>query len=657
MDDGDQQSGAGVSRRALLSAVAATGAAAGVAEAISGDGQLGDLFGGTMALQQAYKFAEGPDGAVWIGPDSAKANVNAASGNVYIASDTQVEYHGDSGSWVKMGVGSSTEPVPSVHTEDARSSEGWLKEADNTISNGTQVENLSFTAKNVWRNVLPRPDAPNTLDVHETQFNADLFGSGTNYFQRYTIASGISTSIAAGELTLSSSSAGAEELITIHGQPAVPHFATFLRIESFSASPGGTTKSNPKLVFAKDAGNRMETRIDVPNDSIDIFGELNNGGGTEQTQTTGLPSRPFDLLVLFIANDQHVLTREDGGDWVHQGSRGTGVDYFDKSTLDAWDVGFGVTADSGASVTVSEFRVMHTLQYGVRDITVATFRDGTPFIRDGWVYVTATCGGSGLGEGQQVVLRINTTSYEVELTGVLFSESRSGKAYNDTAGQLMYDEERDTWFWFASGWGTTQNGPDGNAHSYVGSTKVDPLHGVHIIETDDMNLPNTGNGANVYDPFVVYDESAGAWRCIHNYSNLDVMAVSETTDESFTSGWSTVDKYTSNGGTEGGKITKVDGEYVSLYKDSSVTNDMVSADYPSLSTNRQGIDLDVNPLGNTAHPMIVPVQRGDMTRYLLLAFDQSKVFGLGSRSRGAMWVFESDQTADGYEFPTKTAYR
>lgn len=99
------------SRRAVL-AVSATGGASAIASALTGN-ENGNLYGGKMALNEAYNVAEN----LWIGPDSAKSNVDAKSGRVYMASDTQVEYYGDSGSWTKLGVGSSSEPVPSVYTE------------------------------------------------------------------------------------------------------------------------------------------------------------------------------------------------------------------------------------------------------------------------------------------------------------------------------------------------------------------------------------------------------------------------------------------------------------------------------------------------------------------------------------------------------------
>lgn len=101
-----------VPRRAVL-AGAAGAAGVGLASGLGSDEADGTIYGGIMALNEAYNVS----GDLWIGPDSAKGNVAAESGRVYMASDTQVEYYGDGGGWVKMGVGSPSEPVPAVTTE------------------------------------------------------------------------------------------------------------------------------------------------------------------------------------------------------------------------------------------------------------------------------------------------------------------------------------------------------------------------------------------------------------------------------------------------------------------------------------------------------------------------------------------------------------
>ena len=97
-----------LTRRALL---AAAGTTALTGSAIASDG---DLTGGNMPLQQAYNVA----GDLYIGPDSAKSNVQPDAGRVYVASDTDVEYYGDGSAWTKQGVGSSQESVPSVNTDE-----------------------------------------------------------------------------------------------------------------------------------------------------------------------------------------------------------------------------------------------------------------------------------------------------------------------------------------------------------------------------------------------------------------------------------------------------------------------------------------------------------------------------------------------------------
>lgn len=101
-------------RRSVLASIAAA-AGTGSALALGGSNNGKSLSGGTMALSEAFNVS----GDLWIGPDSARSNVDANSGRVYLASDTQVQYYGDNGSWTKMGIGSSQEPVPSINTESA----------------------------------------------------------------------------------------------------------------------------------------------------------------------------------------------------------------------------------------------------------------------------------------------------------------------------------------------------------------------------------------------------------------------------------------------------------------------------------------------------------------------------------------------------------
>jgi len=96
---------------ALLGAMSGGAAAAG----LTNDNGQGNLMGGTMSLNEPYNVA----GSLWIGPDSARSQVQAKSGRVYIGAsgDGYTWYNGDNGSWTTKGLGDSANPVPSVNTD------------------------------------------------------------------------------------------------------------------------------------------------------------------------------------------------------------------------------------------------------------------------------------------------------------------------------------------------------------------------------------------------------------------------------------------------------------------------------------------------------------------------------------------------------------
>jgi len=101
----------------ILSAMGVSASA--MAAAGASDDENGSLAGGTMALEEATKVA----GDLWIGPDSAKSDVSAEAGRVYMASDTSVDYYGDNDSWTKRDVGSESEPVPNTYSESISTEE------------------------------------------------------------------------------------------------------------------------------------------------------------------------------------------------------------------------------------------------------------------------------------------------------------------------------------------------------------------------------------------------------------------------------------------------------------------------------------------------------------------------------------------------------
>lgn len=112
-----------LSRRAFLAAAGGT-AAIGAALAQSSNEQQGNIAVGDMALDEAYNVA----GDLWIGPASARGDVEAQAGRVYLASDTDEEFYGDGGNWTGRGF-----KGPSVRAEELHNANVHVLDADASL--------------------------------------------------------------------------------------------------------------------------------------------------------------------------------------------------------------------------------------------------------------------------------------------------------------------------------------------------------------------------------------------------------------------------------------------------------------------------------------------------------------------------------------------
>ena len=153
---------------------------------------------------------------------------------------------------------------------------------------------------------------------------------------------------------------------------------------------------------------------------------------------------------------------------------------------------------------------------GLRDLHLVQHADGSPYTRDGRMFLTATC--AGLGHFRQAhwgvfaydPARVGEPGAAFEHVAQLYSR-RDGLLLGDHAGQLVRDGDR--WLVAVSSWG------DFAPHRQVAvrhvTTADDLLAGVHVLETEPAPMP-TERGS--YDPamtridgrwHVAYVESVG----------------------------------------------------------------------------------------------------------------------------------------------------
>ncbi len=542
-------------------------------------------------------------------------------------------------------------------------------ERGKSFSSGTQIENLSLSAQGIWRDTLPNREYSNVLPIHRTQFFADLFASDSSAFTQYQVdgSSTVTRSISAGELTFENSSGGIqEEWFTPHKSPDTPFFAASLRVESYSESwNSGGSDANPGIGLINSASDWLTVAIDPAGGEVVVY-ENWGGSGSSLLASTTEPTLPTDLLAIVIGNKVHVLTRpvETSKGWTYHGSASwsaSSKDLFDDSQRANVDVAFNHRLDDGESVTISDFRMFMTPMFGIRDPAPVTYRDGAPFTRGDWVYIVGSCaGGTGIGDSYQGVFRLNTESYDVEFTGAICGQPGNGSTYNDYAGHIVYDEADDRFIVQLSGWAQREAGNISSAEVFVGETTDDVLHGVNVIDVSNMGLPDPKSD-DVYDPYLIYDSDPGAWRCAHNTMHREI-AVSETTDDpaSGDASWSILNTRDESGTSttiEGPKIQKIDGEYALTYADDSAGSGAVSTDYPDPAANVESVSFDVDPGYSKPHCPILPIYENGETVYYALSFDGAGYQGKGDYTHGNLMIYRADQTATGYEFPTRSVYR
>ena len=258
---------------------------------------------------------------------------------------------------------------------------------------------------------------------------------------------------------------------------------------------------------------------------------------------------------------------------------------------------------------------------GLRDPHLVQNADGTPYTRDGRVFLTWTC--AGLGFFQQAHWTVwsldPAAPAEMRLESQLFTR-RDGLVLGDHAGQLVRDGDR--WLVATSSWGDFE---PGNIHVRHCESPDDLLTGVHVLETEATPLP-TEHGS--WDPALTRID--GAWQVgfVESPSQEPFdfhPALARTSAEGWFEDLAPVAAATDLHQCEGPIIVTVDGASYLLASDGDDRH------YPVFDlTGRRIGRLDAPYPTNIPHPNLIPDPAGG---WLLVTFDgtpyDDKVMGYG----------------------------
>ncbi|MCW2758306.1 MAG: hypothetical protein JWO46_2052, partial [Nocardioidaceae bacterium] len=134
---------------------------------------------------------------------------------------------------------------------------------------------------------------------------------------------------------------------------------------------------------------------------------------------------------------------------------------------------------------------------------LVTHADGTPYERDGEVFLTWTCAGlGGFRQAHWGVFALDPAA-PAEMRQVAHVISRrDGLLYGDHAGQLVRDG--DDWLVAVSTWGDFSHAR--GVHVRHARTDADLLSGVHVIDTERTALPTE---LSTWDPALLRED--GGW--------------------------------------------------------------------------------------------------------------------------------------------------
>jgi hypothetical protein len=143
----------------------------------------------------------------------------------------------------------------------------------------------------------------------------------------------------------------------------------------------------------------------------------------------------------------------------------------------------------GGAALLGRVRAGYFGQAGVRDPHVVQHADGRPYIVDNKLYLTMT--NAGLGYVEQAHWAVWTLDLadptRLEQVALLFF-TRNGLVLGDSAGQVVYDDDRGRFILLVSSWGDFET--SGVYVRHV-ATEANLLDGVHVLPTERLELPSS----------------------------------------------------------------------------------------------------------------------------------------------------------------------
>lgn len=399
------------------------------------------------------------------------------------------------------------------------------------------------------------------------------------------------------------------------------------------------------VCLIKDANNYCGAFFDRLNSNAFITTKV-AGVVTFSGIVTKAVTAPFSIGFSLVGNSASCWHKPNGGTWTYiTGADVTSLyDFRTSGNLTGWRAAFHYGNGNNAGTwQFQNFSAGRFGGVGVRDFTIVTNEDGTPYWDGNLVHFTATTADA-RGGGNCGLFTIDTTTNAIVQTGVLFVD-RSSKLYNDLGAHIVYYSNGDRRLSLAT-WGNGFGGSIDVIHKLITNGSQGDLLSTKdnvVASMSSLGLP-LNSKAGSYDNMLVYDSANSRW----------LMGYTLTSDTNFAGGvtvggalaystdlstWTLIGSDVINPGWEGAKIVRANHKYW-LIVGGPVASGNNSRIYDS-GMNYIGALPGATFSGGTStlpHPMVFAMP--DKRHFMLLTFDNTK-YGSASFTWGQPKIMKS----------------
>lgn len=385
--------------------------------------------------------------------------------------------------------------------------------------------------------------------------------------------------------------------------------------------------------FSKDSQNRIVLAV-LHRFNREIRMEVfKNGVSLGQSIFGTIPDNfaPYILRVQLSGGRMHVFTIKNGIT-EYKGSHGFGnhFDLRDQSICADFKWRVGARLGQEESISISKAECNLTCGTGQADPRVFSYKDGAPIIKNNKIWVAMTTRGfDQIPDSYQGVYSLNLSTFEWTLEGALMFDRGDGIWRQDHAAQIIYDYDLQKWMVFVP------SHSEATRIIYAGAFDKDPRSGITVVPVSQLNMP-TGS---FEDPYVVYDRK---WIMVASILGNPITTVLLEADN-WNGPYTIVNQTTKN--ETGQMIQKVGGDrYIFV----GASDDKYRVYSYDTMTEIGYLNVDYPTGAFRVWPVVIPIQDGKETRYLLLTFDRG--CPTGAYSYGSLYLYEAKERNSGYEY-------